>query len=493
MIPPTGSADRVLKAHDAVDIPVLFRAGPDRRPDLEKIPAPQPWPGLGIPPSLGWYLATTTWREVLASAISVGRDVTPWLARVPHLAGQELLARVSPLTAHLIMDRSKYTGYGCGRRLIANAVYTHGAERSSRGAFAYRLGMVMAEWVTRRLLGLGPTSHTESSPPPGAVNWNGPGKRPDLHGTHSLEPALWLVEAKAARRIGLPRLREGARQLREGGRLVPGPHRQVLCGASIENQVFVTADDLTHRWTCPQPEPPGPKFTRKVAEELLDESDEALAAVAREQMLIFWHLRYASAQVRRDIVPVARVRGTRPAEATGILVPIEGDGATAEVRQTLRLRTSVTASAVRSSEIDDFLTAPVPNTSMRVGMSRRLYGACERLDQSDRAVVARIVREEPDRDVGWVARISGDEDREIEELRARHVARFRELDRERAGELRRELREAFNSAAERSWDRLTGDEEIPVSTGEDRRIEAAAPDIYLAIDPADPVVSSMPS
>ncbi|MFJ3728821.1 hypothetical protein ACIPYQ_40520 [Streptomyces sp. NPDC090045] len=50
----------------------------------------------------GWYLPTTTWREILKAAAEVGRDITPNLLRVPQLASSELVARVGgPLYAYL--------------------------------------------------------------------------------------------------------------------------------------------------------------------------------------------------------------------------------------------------------------------------------------------------------------------------------------------------------------------------------------------------------
>lgn len=454
---------------------------------------------------MGWYLATTTWREILAAAASVGRDVTPWLAAVPHLAGQELLARITPLSAHLVMEHSMQAGYGCGRRLVPSAVYTHGAERSSRAAFSYRIGMTMAEWATRGLLGLGPTFHTETVPPPGAIGWHKPGKRPDLQGMHSVPPKLWLVEAKGGRRTGLTQLKPGVDQLNEGGALLGStPHRRVLCGTSIEDQVFVTIDDLNNMWTVAQPGPsgqgprpsgrgpgrpePGP---RALPEERLAEDDDALVAVARAQMLIYWHLRYAAAEVSRSIVPLGRERQPRQPQSVGLLAPVDDDEATASVRRRLRLEPSVTARSVaRSREIDDFLTAPVAGTPVRVGMSRRLFGACERLARSDRDVVDRIRGLDPAGGIVPGHRGARATATEIEEADARQVEMYRELDEERRERLRDDVRDGFNSVAERSWDQLTDRGEVLVNVDAGQQLEAATPDIYLAIDPSDPVFAS---
>jgi len=53
----------------------------------------------GFPLNDGWYLPTTTWREILNAAISVGRDFTPWLDK-PVYAVREIAARVSPLDSY---------------------------------------------------------------------------------------------------------------------------------------------------------------------------------------------------------------------------------------------------------------------------------------------------------------------------------------------------------------------------------------------------------
>src|SRR5690242_10240504 len=107
MLPPQGAADITMSAPDAFDIPVFVR----RSSPLE--PAPRPtavmlsqasnaWPTPADMPPDGNYLVTTTWRDILDAAITVGRDIAPWIAAVPQLARREILARRYPLSAYLI-------------------------------------------------------------------------------------------------------------------------------------------------------------------------------------------------------------------------------------------------------------------------------------------------------------------------------------------------------------------------------------------------------
>ncbi|WP_205315836.1 hypothetical protein [Nonomuraea lactucae] len=119
----------------------------------------KPWASSGgFPASDGWYVSTTTWREIIKAAIEVGRDVTPHLQNQPRYAHGELVARVSPLYAYLGMHpvTPQYPVRGTkDRRLTLNPGYAYGTERSAKNAAAYRLGMTMTEWACRSLLGLG--------------------------------------------------------------------------------------------------------------------------------------------------------------------------------------------------------------------------------------------------------------------------------------------------------------------------------------------------
>lgn len=182
---------------DAIDVPVLIRDGPGGRPWKKWRTAPhEPWQGHEFPKN-GWYLPTTTWREIIKAAADVGRDITPWLS-VPQMAAGELVARIAPLYAFLTLhDAPASHDYNAGRRLTTNAVFEHGTEESARSAFNYRLGMTMSQWVCR-LMGLGQTFHLEDSWPgditdPEQHTKKAKGQtapRPDLWGTHVRREAL---------------------------------------------------------------------------------------------------------------------------------------------------------------------------------------------------------------------------------------------------------------------------------------------------------------
>ncbi|GFE16339.1 hypothetical protein Sgleb_43860 [Streptomyces glebosus] len=204
---------------------------------------------IGVPEN-GWYLATTTWRQIVKAATEVGRDIEPWLALTPNLAISELVSRISPLHAYLCLRKVEApTSTAAGRRLFANAVYRHGTERSAQSAFGYHFGMTMAQWMCAGMMGLGPTQHIETGGPngdPGFLQASAP--LPDLWGTHPAGPLHWLVEAKARQLIGLGDLREGLEQLQGGSALKHGqPHLQVLCGTSLPEGPRVFRSDA-----CPE-------------------------------------------------------------------------------------------------------------------------------------------------------------------------------------------------------------------------------------------------
>lgn len=92
-------------------------------------------------------------------------------------------------------------------------------------------------------MGLGPTIHAEAVPELQGRGpaWSQQNGQPDLVGYHWQSPETWLVEAKAARRLGKPELSKGASQLCAAGLMV-GPHMRVLCCTSIEHRVFMTVD-----------------------------------------------------------------------------------------------------------------------------------------------------------------------------------------------------------------------------------------------------------
>ncbi|MEU3601566.1 gamma-glutamyltransferase [Streptomyces sp. NPDC006798] len=505
---------------DAVDVPVLFRAGPGgrtrqqwRRTDHAE------WPGTGFPATDGWYLPTTTWREILKAAVSVGRDFTPWLDK-PEYAVREIAARISPLGAYLDLHPAPVLHtHGAGRRLTANIVLEK-SEASAFGAFSYRLGMTFAEWACRSLMGLGETWDVESGwpqditdPAQGKKAKGQKNPRPDLWGTHTAEDRYWLVEAKGGT-LTPDRLDHGWEQV-QGGCSVLHPygvdHRAVLCGANIrrgvnaKNDVFVIIRHEHHPGTPPagpgtgpetpdspdgdgQPTDPdpgtpdspndGPQSPEDVLD--ADTSGSSLLAVARSQMLPYLALRSLrqSAPSRLRLVPVARNRAERR-RTTGRLTLMEDDHATRERRDGLRRTATREDTTVREAGLESFLTGRIPGTEITLGMSGRLYSACHELFRADREIAERTpgLRAE-DR----AARTALDED-DLDQ-QSRMVRReYRERQEEARPRLQRQLRTAYLRDRELPWSHRMATP--PEFTLDPAALEATTPETYLAIRPAD--------
>ncbi|GAA2255036.1 hypothetical protein GCM10010232_50390 [Streptomyces amakusaensis] len=506
---------------DAIDIPVLFRDGPGgrtrrgwRRTDHDE------WTGVGFPSKDGWYLPTTTWREILHAAISVGRDISPWLSH-PHYAVREIGARVAPLNAYLdLHDAPSLHHHSAGRRLTANIVLEQGTESSAFGAFSYRLGMTMTEWACRSLMGLGQTWHIENSWPQGIKDPASGVKavkgqknpRPDLWGKHLAESRYWLIEAKAGT-ITRAQLDHGWKQV-QGGCSVLHPHgldhRLLLCGTGIKrgvsraNDVFVIIRHEHHPGTPPSsgptgsgPTPNGPQPTGpgsppssgsagsdstpggpRSAEEAINEDDTggALLEVARAKMLPYLVLRslQQSSFSRLRLVPVSQNRTWRRPQP-GRLTLMEDDGGTRELRDALRRRTSSPTDAdARQVGLEGFLTARVPHTEVTLGMSRQLYAACAELFQADREIAARIpgLRAEDH---------SPEMDDHDLDARSRAVRReYRERQEEARPHVQRRLRAAFSDTREQPWEARLGD--TPGFTLAPAALEATTPETYLAIN-----------
>ncbi|GEM_PF-3090406 len=330
VLPPPGARGRLIEPPDAFDVPVFVRwsapLNPGRRPLPTHIDgASAPWPIPGMVPSAGAYRAPTTWRDVIDAATTVGRDPTPWLTAAPALSWAEIVARRSPLVAYLGRRRCT-TGTGGGFLVEPNVVYREGTEKTAQAAFGYRIGMTMAEWVCRGLMGLGPTAHAEAHKPANAgPAWSFNGL-PDLVGAHPLAPTTWLIEAKGARRLGRGALRKGAAQLSAPG-LIAGPHLRVLCGASLEHRLFVTVDVEE----IPVAAAPGHRDAADPRED-----DAALLALARSRMLSYLALVALPPGARR-VVPVgysATDRATRG--GTGLVALLEQDPSTESERAAAR-------------------------------------------------------------------------------------------------------------------------------------------------------------
>ncbi|WP_220447156.1 hypothetical protein [Nonomuraea deserti] len=291
---------------DSFDVPVLFRNGPAKKPRRQwRTAMLKPWAGSGgFPAADGWYVSTTTWREIIKAAIEVGRDVTPHLRNQPRYAHGELVARVAPLYAYLGMHpvMPKYPVRGTkGRRLTLNPVYAYSTERSAKNAAAYRLGMTMAEWACRSLLGLGQTEHLElGGPIPALLNTfkNPKNKLPDLWGQHQAEGLYWLIEAKGGD-VGLSTLRKGWEQLAAGSKILGShTHRTILVGACVRpgDDLFLTIDHDLHRGRAPLASVGFDSDDESAVgpgnlEDHLGDSDDALIGAARAQMLTYLALR----------------------------------------------------------------------------------------------------------------------------------------------------------------------------------------------------------
>ena len=196
---------QAIAASDRVEIPVVVRhsspLSPARRPREERINSVRDlWPTPGGVPPTGDYLVPTTWRDLMFAALSVGRDPTPWLTGEPHLAVQEIIARQSPMRAYCVRRHSPLWHSPTTAVLGTSPVFQRATEKTAKGAFGYRLGMTMAEWVCTGPMGLGSTTHAEDGVPPGARgSWAfaGGAGLADFFGQHTTTWSTWLVEAKA--------------------------------------------------------------------------------------------------------------------------------------------------------------------------------------------------------------------------------------------------------------------------------------------------------
>jgi hypothetical protein len=472
VFPPTGAADQPINADDAFDIPVFVRHSSPLQAGVRPVPrlvasASEPWPATRDVPPTGAYLVTTTWRDIIDAAGTVGRDPVPWFAKMPALAWSEYLARCSPLMAYLRRSGSTNVPPGSSGYLLApNAVYYHGTEQTARGAFGYRLGMTMAEWACHGLMGLGPTLHAEASPPADAgPAWSSASGLPDLVGDHWRPPTTWLVEAKGSRRTGLRVLAKGVLQLTGRG-LMSGPHVRVLCGASLEPRLFVTVDVeiLSDRtpWTEP-PEVPDPAS-----------NDSLLVSLARSRMLTYYSLRaltVSALAVRPVGLAAADPESWR--RRAGLVYPLEGDPST-QLERLLAQDPSAYAEQRPLVQRLDMLTGRVPGTNMIIGLSRRLFEACRNLASEEEQIAEEVG---PESEYGLFG-----SDEEIEEYTRERRAAFVEREATRGPRLREVARQGFEQGRDNSWSQLLGQEPSINSGPAPGLLESATADTYLAID-----------
>ncbi|MFJ5610615.1 gamma-glutamyltransferase [Streptomyces sp. NPDC093221] len=482
---------------DSIDVPVLLRDGPDSRPFKQwRTAAARPWPSnAAFPENDGWYLPTTTWREILKAATEVGRDVTPNLLQVPQLAHSELVARVAPLYAyigihHFVPRKPKKPLPGStGRRLTVNAVYEYATEQSARHALGYRLGMTMAEWACRSLMGLGQTRHIEDGGPDPtleALFQNPSLKLPDLWGRHDAENAYWLIEAKGGNvRVG--RLRDGWKQL-EGGSTILGAydHRRVLVGASVQpgGDLFLTVDHDHHPGLPPLHHTGGNPGAPSTPEDHLGEDDDALMGAARAQMLTFLALRSAPAS-RLRTVALSSDRTTRRRRRDGLTTPLEDDEATLAARAVARVAgihadDPSRRAWARAIGLDDFLTCRIPGTELQLGMSSRLFAACAQLHREDQAIAARTPGMRAEDRI--LIEEDADEDAELERRRVQGRI-FREQQWDARTRIAPVVRAAYDRGDTEPWNLLlpSGQEPPLDLTEHPGLLEAATPETYLAL------------
>jgi len=427
-----------------------------------------------MPPD-GNYLVTTTWRDVLDAAVTVGRDIAPWIAAVPQLARREILARRYPLSAYLIRRQAIVPHQdGVGREVVPSAVYTHGTENSTRSAFGYHVGMTMAEWACRGLMGLGPTTHAESAIPPGALSrWKHSKSLPDLFGTHSSTSDLWLVEAKGGRVLGSHSRRKGARQL-DVGSLVPGAHQKVLCGTSLQQRLFMMIDIEADGSAAENTVPP-----EQADDDVLEHDDDALVELARARMLTYLALVSLPPGSLR-VTAVSDSLNDRLSRRSGGLVHLlGGDDATSALRR--ELDSEATSSDIVQQEGVDMLAARLPGTDLMIGMSRRLFGACHELAEAEATMVAEIedapIMRVPD------PAVPGDvsEQRYEKHLAERHE-RVRGYRDRRRNDFRQAARRGFTAGETSPWERFIEITPELTSPAEDGFLEAATRDTYLAVE-----------
>lgn len=481
MVPSFNATGQAIMLRDEFRVPVIVRhdspLAPKRRPSRKRIDqARQPWPSNWKVPPDGDYLVTTTWRDVLDAAMTVGRDPYPWLTAVPQFAAAEIIARRSPLSAYL---HRVPIGSGADHQLEPNVVYRNGTEKTARALFGYRIGMTMAEWACQGLMGLSPTVHAESLPnlPGRGPEWDPRKSQPDLVGFHWRFPRTWLIEAKGGAKLGQWELAKGAKQLTAFG-LMKIPHTRVLCGTSIEHRIFMTIDvdkDEIYPGHTPGSAPDGPSDNGPSGgRPAPDEDDSELVALARSRMLTFHALRAlppASLSVRPVGTAVTESR-PRLDGVADLVIPLEHDESTRSERERAQNR----AAYERSPSRLDMLTGRIPETGMTIGMSRRLFEACRQLATVEAEIWEDVRADVPDLDEG------GLDDAEAEYYMMQRRNRFADREESSREQVYQVARQAFERGQERSWMELIQADVPLVTESSSSLLESATTDTYLAID-----------
>ncbi|MFJ8350949.1 hypothetical protein ACIQ9J_32245 [Streptomyces sp. NPDC094153] len=346
--------------------------------------------------------------------------------------------------------------------------------------------MTMAEWACRGLMGLGPTTHAESDVPVGAhPYWAQTKSLPDLFGTHSTTNNLWLVEAKGSRRLGMRARDKGAQQL-DVGALVPVPHQKVLCGTSLERRLFMMVDIEDVNGSDQSVGGP-------VDEDALLRDDNALLSLTRARMLIYLALAsLPPSSLKVTAVGSSTQVGGRRGRG-GLVRLLERDEATADLRR--RVGHAATEHVIQGQDGVDMLTARLPGTDLILGMSRRLFGACQAVAAVEGQIADAISRTQDymlavslgddlmqaQVDVEWPMEVE-QSDRRYEKAIAERQEQMRDARDRRQNELRGAARRGFSHGRASSWQRLVGVSPGPSLPSANEYLEAAADETYLAIE-----------
>ncbi|MEW1841100.1 hypothetical protein AB0392_24400 [Nonomuraea angiospora] len=196
-------------------------------------------------------------------------------------------------------------------------------------------------------------------------------------------------------------------------------------------------------------------------------------------MLAYLALRFAPASQLRTVLVLAD-RASRH-RRSGLITPLEDDDLTRAVRADARgaachIERYALRARIRSMGLDDFLTCRIPGTEDHLGMSRKLYAACERLHEEDLAIAQRTP--------GLRAEDQPADDQELsDDAQEEQRLTQRRIFREQQEEAR--LRDACQRGATSDWSDLLRRPQEPELDleGDEGLLEAATPETYLAVSP----------
>ncbi|KMS81719.1 hypothetical protein ACH49_01740 [Streptomyces leeuwenhoekii] len=223
------------------------------------------------------------------------------------------------------------------------------------------------------------------------------------------------------------------------------------------------------------------------SEAYVAEDNEALLLTAQSQMLVYRALAYGVVEDLR-IVPLSSSRTARHRNDTGSLSLLEEDEETQAVRQRLEESPPVIERQMRGRPgVTDFISGRIPGTGTHVGMSRRLFASCRRLD----TLQVEAAREERERRGPQPIMSEGLpwDDEALESVaQAERVSYF---ERQRFMGRREAVRAGFDEADQLSWSTLLGGREPAIDWRRRHVFEGATPETYIAIETSDPVLRSV--